>query len=1375
MVDLENLKPLDRGLSESFEEVVCYLANLDKPMSTASFYRIDGSGGDGGVEAYWEMKDGNKIGYQAKYFPNRLTPSQWSQIDRSVLEALKNHPTLTKYVIAIPHDFTDFNGQRKKGEKQYWEEHKQRWELQVKKLKHTDVTFELWTKFELERRLCEDLEGVLNRFFRFVINPQWMQNSLQNSLNYLDNRFNPKDHVEIQAEELFSVMTRSKFFVDSLLSQYQGIELRGKKVLNQLKDILDFENDELVLELKQKLQKMPSLGMILNVSIEEDWRMEGVSVAIKELKFAIDKLIRKCVDESFLQIDKSYLFISKRRELESFNVDLANFEERINSSYMHAEQKRYAFLIGQAGVGKSHLLGKIAQSRLENNLPTGLVLGQRISCGLSLWKQLSGELGLPECLTKNQVLDLFNKIALKNNTRFLLLIDAINEGAGSRFWCDELANFLNDLLPFKRIVCVLSCRDVYEKILIPNKLKDSPKVYLEGFVTPQEQECAAKVYMDRRGIVRPSMPWLIPEFSNPLYLKTVCDSLKARGKAELPSGLQGSKNIFTFYRDSISDVICSQERINVDLRDALKDALTNIAEFMLEKRRDYCSIKETRELIRAEFQDFSKPKDGDWLQVLFSQGVLRKDPNPTEEDEDVVRFSYQRFQDFLMAIIAIEKIKDKPENLFAEGATLGFLRTHWSEWAGLIEMLFVLLPEYCQDVELYDVLPQIHNGLDNQILFYNEFSASLLSRSNKGFSEKTQTYFKNLEIFDQIIVLIRCACSGKHVWRDKLHIHLMGLKMAERDAKWTQQINHYQIDGLEQIVETIFSWARSGQKECVIYQSQFQIARQIVWFLTSSNRELRDRATKSLVCLFIESTSLFESILDEFKEIDDLYVLERILAAGYGAVCSKPEPDKLKRFSNAVWTVIFKEGNPPQHILLRDYALKIIEKANTNGLLSPDVNLLKCRPPYQSHLFRVVKESTVAKCVNDAGDDTINDSCIGSFGDFGLYVINPLLGKFTKKRILSNPDTLDGRNLSRFNMNDLKRWIVKKAYSYGWNKDRFPYDSSSYIDRSRPKIERIGKKYQWLALYELMSRLADNYLLCDEYSDESPRVYDSVEDLDYVRDLDPTNLPPLSINDDLSKTLLWAFEPTVKNEIVQDLYLEQWLYEVKDQCQGTLILRKDCEEQEWIVLYEFQQAFIDFETPHKSYGSKQQVEYRGLSTFVLNKNDINLFVEEMFSRKKIFYCQTFSPEVRGLYLKENRDSEECFLEYGGFQCIPLVSRYFWEQENDLDLKQSTFHFLPSRWLIEQLNLHVNPHNNAEWLNCENEVVFFEKIEDNRKVCLLNKKILSKLPLNFGLVSALIAERYICHPQEDGMWKHVYGFITNHDSQPREHVYEIKFL
>ena len=67
--------------------------------------RVNGAGGDGGVEAYTQTTNGKVVGLQTKFF-DKLGAPQFSQIENSINTARKNHPRLVTYIVATPLDRT---------------------------------------------------------------------------------------------------------------------------------------------------------------------------------------------------------------------------------------------------------------------------------------------------------------------------------------------------------------------------------------------------------------------------------------------------------------------------------------------------------------------------------------------------------------------------------------------------------------------------------------------------------------------------------------------------------------------------------------------------------------------------------------------------------------------------------------------------------------------------------------------------------------------------------------------------------------------------------------------------------------------------------------------------------------------------------------------------------------------------------------------------------------------------------------------------------------------------------------------------------------------------------------------------------------------
>jgi len=63
--------------------------------------------------------------------------------------------------------------------------------------------------------------------------------------------------------------------------------------------------------------------------------------------------------------------------------------------------------------------------------------------------------------------------------------------------------------------------------------------------------------------------------------------------------------------------------------------------------------------------------------------------------------------------------------------------------------------------------------------------------------------------------------------------------------------------------------------------------------------------------------------------------------------CAATIPSRLGQVANSVYKHVFAAGKPPAHILLRDYARGVVERALCLGA-QMDVDAAKIRPPYAS-------------------------------------------------------------------------------------------------------------------------------------------------------------------------------------------------------------------------------------------------------------------------------------------------------------------------------------------------------------------------------------------------------------------------------------------
>lgn len=98
-INFRQISPHLGGKREAFEELCCQLAQRTL-QENVPFTRLDGSGGDGGVECFADSPEGIRMGWQAKYVFK--VDSLLTQVEKSLNTALEIHPSLTRYVICFP-------------------------------------------------------------------------------------------------------------------------------------------------------------------------------------------------------------------------------------------------------------------------------------------------------------------------------------------------------------------------------------------------------------------------------------------------------------------------------------------------------------------------------------------------------------------------------------------------------------------------------------------------------------------------------------------------------------------------------------------------------------------------------------------------------------------------------------------------------------------------------------------------------------------------------------------------------------------------------------------------------------------------------------------------------------------------------------------------------------------------------------------------------------------------------------------------------------------------------------------------------------------------------------------------------------------------
>jgi len=1009
-LNFDNIRDYDGSKDKGFEELICQLAHLTPPDNAKYFIRKEGDGGDGGVECYWKLNDDKEHAWQAKYFLDVIADSQWNQISKSVETALEKHPKLAIYYICLPRDWTDsrkkIKGKCVKSSWDKWIEHVKQWE-QFAREKGMSVKFGFWCKHEISQMLQVDKPKFAGRalywFNEPIISTGVLVNIALNSKKSLGERFTPEFHIDLPIANKFECLGLTWKWQKQLkdqLSNLSDMKADYKRIINYRIKLLD---DRIIWN---KLNdNIKSFHYEFSCTISEGDLFKNIEnlrklceIVYKELNNCNDVLYDVLIKEKDKELEKKLREFSN--ELRKMSTIIDGISEFLNDNTILAGKNRSLLLLGEAGIGKSHLLCDLAMKRLEEDLPTIFLLGQHYSGGNPL-DFICSELGLKEH-PHRIVLGALDALGESKNTRLLLIIDAINEGANRDSWYDNIVRFLSELGDFHNIAVALSCRSTYKDFLIPKELTSDKLATLTHFGFSGYENRAALKYLSKQGISKPGTPILNPEFSNPLFLKTCCKAIKRIGNNKFPKGLIGFNKLFEFYIDSVEDVIGRKKKY----RSSENIVWRTIKRFVSEiypKNMAGVPIDVARKIINE--MDSNHGIGETLFELLIDEGILAYDITYTnteiERGFEVVRFTYERFSDYTIAMNILQSCTTDKDvsKLFEESAEIGNIinKNNRYRYRGIIEALGIGIPEKFNK----EFVEFIEFGDDKEFrydwFFNRTFKDIILWRTGKSITSKS------LEMLNQISnhgyhdgslgILLSLSTEPEHPWNaDFLHAHLDKMKMPERDAFWSTYIaindKSEDEDSEETVVRTIIDWALNAEFEDVEIERLRLTAIILIWITTTSNRKVRDQATKSLSRVLYYIPNKIVYFLEKFDKCEDAYLLERLYAAIYGAILQLDSNEIIKDIAVCVYNYQFKNNRPYPHILLRDYARGILEFAHDRKAFDDMIySAENFRPPYYSEW--PIENPSISEIDEIVGNkySAIKSSLSGYIGDFGKYTM----------------------------------------------------------------------------------------------------------------------------------------------------------------------------------------------------------------------------------------------------------------------------------------------------------------------------------------------------------------------------------------------------
>ena len=785
------------------------------------------------------------------------------------------------------------------------------------------------------------------------------KNNVDNSVANLGPRYCQKVNVKTGTAKYFDCVAKTPAYFERLKRNIDGwLTEKSYRARNDSSRIGDLEA-----RLKAIRNDFTSALKELDTSVE-------AIIEFSDLNKRIDEYLEELEDvrhKLYSDFSSVYKDENLRKEIEAdesriseISRDLYSFKEDYDDLKINLANNPYMVIKGEAGCGKSHLLGDVASNRIADGLPTVLLLGTDFA-GDTYEATITSKVGFTG--TFQEFLSSFNQIGVQVGSRALLMIDALNEGPQAVLWKDRLSGLIKSLKDYPAIGLVVSVRDTYFNDVIPDGVEDDLKATIiehKGFKGLEYE--AVRQFCLAYELNLPNVPILTPEFCNPLFLKIICDTLEASGEKDFPKGFNGVSALFSQYFNNL-DKKFAEKRIDYKYRNVVSAAVKLLAFPVFEAEYNLLKMQDADKIIQQHF-----PGCPYLLADLIDNNVLLKTKSQySDEKEDCVVFSYQRISDFIIAREIVAKYQDW--ELFAENINTDkalrsiFVDNHWS-FKGILEAMAILIPEkYAREITdvirfipeeeyertYYTCLDTISEAQINSLCW-----RSIESINKEAIRQFLGSSYCSIDSDGWYYKLVELSTIPNHPFNaDYFHALMMGLTMPKRDGIFQSFFNGcagYDDDKCANPLRRLIDWAWSdGVSEKADPESARLAAIMLCWLLSSTYIKHRDEATKALVNLLSEQVDVLIDTLRLFEDVDDMYVYERLYAVAYGVALRTSSRNGLTNLARYVYKTIFKHNNPPKDVLLRDHARNIVEYAKYKVELTA-VDMKKVRPPYTSIL-----------------------------------------------------------------------------------------------------------------------------------------------------------------------------------------------------------------------------------------------------------------------------------------------------------------------------------------------------------------------------------------------------------------------------------------
>jgi len=999
------------------------------------YLRIERSGALGEPGRVW--------GWSCKWFllgrNNELTRAQRTQIEDSVDKAINYVDGLTDFVLCLP--------QRPAKKDEEWIDG-----LGPAK----GISTKLWAAENFDAELA-GLDQLRSTFFgELVLSPDVLAKAHERSVAPIKARWVPPLHTSTHVERRLSRALLRPDSFDWLNEHLDAISAR----IGALRGTLSY------------IDEIPIRSGAKNIADDLDGFVASVRAIADAARNLRPMEVRERVADqrppntSPRQLRALVLGLRKRRLPAALAVSGLGAEIRdtvwwLQDTHADAEFPLIA-VVAAAGLGKTHLAAQLTAP--TNQRAAGVFIqGGLLRAGGSL-DDLARRIAGMKVERFEDLLEALNSAGARAGARIPVIIDGLNEAERPSEWRVLLDQLMPALDDYPHVQAIVTLREKLAARALPQTTATIDFKWYRS-----EVDDLVRAYFDHYLIDAIGARLPVGIFNNPLFVRMYCEAANPLrqepvGVEALPTSLIG---VFELYRDAVFQRLANDPaRVPVP-SDQIKRRLAELALEMWTRGLRRIPSDDARTILDAG--------ETNWDESLFrrleEEGVLFREETEGSDDTNTGilfdRFAGYLIADALLVRMAYREVEDRLAAATLWKSLLGKDSRPLGE--DVVVGLIGLVPRRFRGHHLWRVAPDEHrpSALAQELLSESEFLddstvdalATLIVNRNRQASRSRR--YGRVHPFDRLWEVRSSQAHRLNAeFLDRV-LRLIGLP--ERDRRWSEWIRHRADDLLSDLKERIAYWTEELER----IQVDDLEALAIAWLLPSTSEYVRDLATKALQRYGRPDPKRLFDLAAIMLHVDDPYVVERVVGAAFGAASAHQMPEPGGSFERALgeWLVELRDryldsgSSPNSHELLRSYVRATFEFA---GTLHPN-SVPAGVDPFS------LKFAELAPAPLMADDDPNAEECDGALGyDFE----NSIIGS-----------AIDGRGKYDFKHAGFRRArgeVKARVWGLGWRAalfsdvDRAIVEAASrWFGGERAKAEPYGKKYGWIAYYELVGRLAD--------------------------------------------------------------------------------------------------------------------------------------------------------------------------------------------------------------------------------------------------------------------------------------------------------------